>query len=67
MPGSEVNGAPLQVLLLEEGAFPAAAGAICFHSLWAIWWVGNCPTPVQAPDYVVFVLILGEEGSYGCR
>jgi hypothetical protein len=64
--GQEAGGAPLQVLLLEEGVLPAAAGAMLPQSLgdlagWAL------PDQAQAPDYLVFVLIPGEEGAYGCR
>ncbi len=64
--GQQAGGAPLQVLLLEENALPAAAGAMLPQSLGDLaGW--ELPDPVQAPDYIVFVLILGEEGAYGCR
>ena len=64
--GQQANGAPLQVLLLEEGALPAAAGAMLPQSLGDLaGW--ELPDPAPAPDYLVFVLIPGEEGAYGCR
>jgi hypothetical protein len=64
--GQEAGGAPLQALLLAEGAFPAAAGNMLPQPLGDLagWELSNS---VETPDYVVFVLILGEEGSYGCR
>lgn len=64
--GQQAGGAPLQVLLLEDGALPAAAGEMLPQSLGDLagWELSD---PVQAPDYLVFVLISGEESAYGCR
>lgn len=64
--GQEAGGEPLQVLLLAEGALPAGAGKLLPQSLGDLaGW--ELPDPVQATDYLVFVLILGEESLYGCR
>ena len=64
--GQQAGGAPLQVLFLAEGALPASAGTMLPQPLGDLaGW--DLPDPAQVPDYLVFVLLLGEDGSYGCR